>query len=171
MTSPFRARRHALRLSVGEDGRIVEVDPYGNSRHDKRQYVIRKDRVYETDSYGRIRYDKPYYAVGKDGRVVRTDAYGHKRYDRPQYKVEGVKVYETDAYGRVNSRSSSSRRTDRSNLGAGSSGLPGGTPVEAERACAIRHEQQQPAGDRHVLEEHDHFDLVAEIAVEKNRCQ
>ena len=58
MTSPFRARRHALRLSVGEDGRIVEVDPYGNSRHDKPQYVIRKDWVYEADSYGRVKQQK-----------------------------------------------------------------------------------------------------------------
>jgi hypothetical protein len=83
-----------------EDGRIVEVDGYGNKRHDKPQYVIRKDRVYET-SYGRIQHHKPSWIVGKDGRVVQTDGYGNKRYDKPQYQVKDGKVYETDAYGNV----------------------------------------------------------------------
>ena len=85
--------------SVGKDGRIVEVDTYGNKQPHKTQYVIRNSRVYEADSYGRIQYHKPSYAVGKDGRVVQTDAYGNK--GKTQYQVKDGKVYETDAYGRV----------------------------------------------------------------------
>src|SRR5947209_5137599 len=31
--------------------------------------------------------------------------------------------------------------------------------IEAERASAVRHQQQEATGDRDVLEEHDHLDL------------
>ena len=58
--------------SVGEDGRIVEVDPSGNKQHHKQQYVVREGRVHETNSYGRIQYHKPSYVVEKDGRVGRV---------------------------------------------------------------------------------------------------
>ena len=96
----LRRRCSASSYSVGGEGRVVEVDQYGNRQPQKTQYVVRNGRVYESDSYGRIRYHKPSYTVGKDGRGVQTDAYGSKRYDKPQYQVKDGKVYETDAYGR-----------------------------------------------------------------------
>jgi hypothetical protein len=49
-----RVRHDKPSYSVGSDGRIVEVDQYGNKQYHKRQFIIRKDRVYETNSYGRI---------------------------------------------------------------------------------------------------------------------
>src|SRR5437016_14467827 len=44
--------------------------------------------------------------------------------------------------------------------------LPGESTVDAQRAGAVRHQQQKATGDRNVLEEHDHLDLVAEVVVE-----
>ena len=98
MTSPFRARRHGLRLSVGQDGRIVEVDPYGNSRHDKPQHVVRKDRVYETDSYAASSTTSRHIPSARTGASCRWTCSGNKRYDKPQYQVKDGKVYETYAY-------------------------------------------------------------------------
>src|SRR5450432_419473 len=43
--------------------------------------------------------------------------------------------------------------------------LPGEATIEAQRAGAVRHQQQEATGDRHVLEEHDHLDLVGEVGV------
>ena len=43
--------------------------------------------------------------------------------------------------------------------------------IEAQRAGAVRHQQQEATGDRDVLEEHDHLDLVGEVAVENQRAQ
>jgi hypothetical protein len=94
----------------GKDGRIVEVDPYGNKQYHKQQYVIRKDKIYETNSYGRIQYHKPSYSVGKDGRVVQTDAYGNKRHDKPHSTGSRARrCTRPTRTGASNSRSSSSR--------------------------------------------------------------
>ena len=38
--------------------------------------------------------------------------------------------------------------------------------IEAQWTGAVRHQRQKAAGDRDVLEEHHHLDLVAEIGVE-----
>ena len=98
-------------FSVGKDGRIVEVDTYGNKQPHKTQYVVRNSRVYEADSYGRIQYDKPSYAVGKDGRVVQTDAYGNNS-SKTRYQIKDGKVYETDRYGRVTQQKFEIRNKD-----------------------------------------------------------
>lgn len=37
--------------------------------------------------------------------------------------------------------------------------------IEAQRAGAVRHQQQEATGDRDVLQEHDHLDLVGEVGV------
>jgi hypothetical protein len=86
---------------VKENGRIVEVSPYGHEQSQKQQYKIEGDRVYHADFAGRIQYSKPSYTVGKDGRVIQTDPYGHPQYNAPQYKVDGSKVYEADQFGHV----------------------------------------------------------------------
>jgi hypothetical protein len=85
---------------VKENGRIVEVSPYGHEQSHKQQYKVEGDRVYQADFAGRIQYNKPSYSVEKDGRVIQQSPYGHPQYDAPQFIVEGSKVYAADKYGR-----------------------------------------------------------------------
>jgi hypothetical protein len=49
--------------------------------------------------------------------------------------------------------------------------LLGEATIEAQRTSAVRHKQQQATGDRDVLEEHDHLDLIGEVGVENQRRQ
>lgn len=84
---------------VENNGRVVEVSPYGDKQNQKPGFQIRGDKVYQTDAYARIQHHKTSYTVQSDGRVIVTDAYGNKQYHKPQYEVKGDKVYQTDAYG------------------------------------------------------------------------
>ncbi len=49
-------------------------------------------------------------------------------------------------------------------------GLPSNTSIDAQPTGAIRNEQEQAASDRDVLEEHDHLNLVRQIAME-DQCR
>src|SRR6266853_6172120 len=49
--------------------------------------------------------------------------------------------------------------------------LPGESTVEAQRTGTVRHQHQEAARDRDVLEEVDHLDLVAEVVVEDESGQ
>ena len=84
---------------VKENGRIVEVSPYGHEQSQKQQYKVEGNRVYPTDYAGRIQYNKPSYSVEKDGRVIQQSPYGHPQYDAPQFVVKGSEVYAADKYG------------------------------------------------------------------------
>lgn len=95
-----RVRYNQPSWVVKENGRMVEVSPYGSEQSHKQQYKIEWDRVYHADYAGRVQYNKPSFAVGKDGHVVQMSPYGRPQYNEPQYKVDGSKVYATDQYGR-----------------------------------------------------------------------
>src|SRR5882672_7348818 len=43
--------------------------------------------------------------------------------------------------------------------------------VEAQGASAIGQQQQEAAGDRDILEEHDHLDLISEVRVKDECCE
>ena len=42
--------------AVGKDGRVVQVDAYGNKG--KTQYQIKDGKIYATDAYGRLQQQK-----------------------------------------------------------------------------------------------------------------
>jgi hypothetical protein len=90
-SSPWTPKERALRAPsyrVGDDGRVVQIDQYGNKQPQKPQYAVKDGKIYEMNSRNCVRYDKPSYAIGSDG-VAQADAYGNKLYGKPQYKVEG----------------------------------------------------------------------------------
>ena len=86
---------------VKDDGRLIEVSPYGREQSHEQQYVTKKNRVYHADSTGRIQHNKPSYTVGADGRVIPNDPYGNPQYQRPQYVIKDSTVYRADAAGRA----------------------------------------------------------------------
>ena len=92
-------RYHKPSLVVKDDGRVVEVSPYGTPQPQKQQYQLKGDKIYPTDATGRIQANKPSYQVEKDGRLIQVSPYGAKLYGEQQYKVEGDKIYRTDKYG------------------------------------------------------------------------
>ena len=49
--------------------------------------------------------------------------------------------------------------------------LPPCTPVEAQRAGAIGHEQQTSTRNGQILEEHDHLCLIGEVTMKKDSGQ
>lgn len=93
-------QHHQPSWVVKENGRLVEVSPYGSEQSHKQQYKIDGSRVYPTDYAGRVQYNKPSYALGKDGQVVQVSPYGRPQYNEPQFVVKGSKVYAADQYGR-----------------------------------------------------------------------
>ena len=86
---------------VKEDGRLIEVSPYGREESHKQQYVIKDNRVHHADGTGQVQHNKPSWTVGKDGRVIQNDVLGNPQYHKPQYVNEDGKVYATDATGQV----------------------------------------------------------------------
>ena len=90
-----RIQHNKPSYSVEENGRIVEVDPYGNKQHYEQQYIIRKVRVYETNSCDRTHYHKPSCNVGTAGWSSRLTP------TATSDTTSRRKVYETDAYGQV----------------------------------------------------------------------
>lgn len=93
-------QHHQPSWVVKENGRLVEVSPFGQEQSHKQQYKIDGSRVYPTDYAGRVQYNKPSYEVGKDGHVVQMSPTGRPQYNEPQFVVEGSKVYAADKYGR-----------------------------------------------------------------------
>jgi len=51
-----RTRYDRPSYAVGKDGRVVQVDAYGN--RGKTQYQFKDGKVYETDAYGRVQQQK-----------------------------------------------------------------------------------------------------------------
>ena len=43
---------------VEKDGRVVQVDPYGNKQLHKQQYKVVDGKVYEADAYGQVQQQK-----------------------------------------------------------------------------------------------------------------
>jgi hypothetical protein len=43
---------------VEKDGRVVQVDPYGNRQLHKQQHKVQGRKVYDTDAYGRVKQQK-----------------------------------------------------------------------------------------------------------------
>jgi hypothetical protein len=48
-----RTQHNKPSYSVGEDGRIVEVDPSGNKQYHRQQYLLKDGRVYAPTSPGK----------------------------------------------------------------------------------------------------------------------
>ena len=86
---------------VKEDGRLIEVSPYGREESHKQQYVIKDNRVHHADGTGQVQHDKASWTVDKDGRVIQNDVFGNPQYHKPQYVNKDGKVNETDATGHV----------------------------------------------------------------------
>ena len=86
---------------VKEDGRLIEVSPYGREESHKQQYVIKDNRVQHADGTGQVQHNKPSWTLGKDGRVIQNDALGNPQYHKPQYIIEDGKVYAADVTGQA----------------------------------------------------------------------
>ena len=94
---------------VRPDGKVMQVDPYGNRlqqqyevRGDKvyatdslgnrsgPSFVVQGDKIYQTDKYGNVQHHKTSIAVAPDGKATEVDPYGNRgqqkaaiRGDRP----------------------------------------------------------------------------------------
>jgi len=86
---------------VKDNGRMIEVSPYGREESHKQQYVIKDNRVYHADAVGNIKHNKPSWTVGKDGRVMQNDVLGNPQYHKPQYIIEDAKVYAAGVTGQA----------------------------------------------------------------------
>jgi len=86
---------------VKDNGRMIEVSPYGREESHKQQYVIKDNRVYHADAVGNIKHNKPSWTVGKDGHVMQNDVLGNPQYHKPQYIIEDAKVYAAGVTGQA----------------------------------------------------------------------
>jgi len=87
---------HKPSYAVQPDGKIMEVDPYGNRM--QQQYEIKGNQVYTTDKFGN-RLESSF--VVKDNKVHRTDKYGNVQHHEPSHTIQpDGKVMKVDAYGK-----------------------------------------------------------------------